>query len=138
MAGENPYLQPLETTRPAGKYTITFLPMDVTVEVDPERIPYGRTGQPGSILDIALEHDIELNHNCGGVCACSTCHVIVHEGARTLPDASEDEEDMLDLAPALTPTSRLACQSVPDGTADLIVEVPEWNRNAVSEEPHDQ
>lgn len=137
MAGENPYLEPAQSVLPTQKFTITFLPMDVTVEVDPARLPYGRTGQPGSILDIALEHDIELEHNCGGVCACSTCHVIVREGFRTVADASEDEEDMVDLAPGVTPQSRLACQSVPDGTENLVVEIPEWNRNAVSEGPHD-
>jgi 2Fe-2S ferredoxin len=45
----------------------------------------------------------------------------------------EAEEDELSYAPGLTPSSRLSCQSVPDGTRDLIVEIPAWNRNAVRE-----
>ena len=71
------------------------------------------------------------------MCACSTCHVIIREGFDSIPEASDDEEDMLDSAPALTPLSRLACQSVPTGAQNLIVEIPEWNRNAVREGDHD-
>jgi 2Fe-2S ferredoxin len=48
-------------------------------------------------------------------------------------EATEDEEDMLDMAPGLQPNSRLACQCVPDGTSDVVVEIPDWNRNLVSE-----
>jgi len=134
MGGTNPFLrQETRAERPAKKYTITFLPMEETVEVDPEAVPYGRDGQPGSVLDIALGHGIEIDHACGGVCACSTCHVIVREGLESCPEASEDEEDQLDNAPGLEEGSRLACQCVPDGTRDLVVEVPGWNRNLVSE-----
>ena len=136
MAGTNPYLKHTDVPKPVQKYTVTFLPENTVVEVDPDAIPYGRTGQPGSILDIALDNGIDLEHSCGGLCACSTCHVIVHEGLASIPEASEDEEDMLDNAPGLTPNSRLACQSVPDGSANLVVEVPEWNRNAIKEGPH--
>ncbi len=137
MAGENPYIAPVAVEKPVQKYTITFLPMNVTVEVDPAHVPYGRTGRPGSILDIALAHGIDLEHSCGGVCACSTCHIIVREGFDTLPEAGDEEEDMLDSAPSLERWSRLACQSVPPGTRNLIVEVPQWNRNAVQETPHE-
>jgi 2Fe-2S ferredoxin len=59
--------------------------------------------------------------------------VIVREGEPSCNEATEDEEDMLDLAPGLTPQSRLACQCVPDGSTDLVVEIPSWNRNLVSE-----
>lgn len=136
MAGENPYISAPDVQLPTQKFTITFQPMNVVVEVDPAKIPYGRTGEPGSILDIALAHGIEIEHACGGVCACSTCHVIVREGLASLPEATEEEEDSLDLAPSLTPWSRLGCQSVPNGTTNLVVEVPDWNRNAVKETPH--
>lgn len=117
-------------------YNVTFKTPegDKTVEVDPAKAPFGRDGEPGSILDIALAAGIEIDHACGGVCACSTCHVIVRSGFDTIPEADEDEEDQLDLAPGLTPESRLGCQAVPDGTEDLVVEVPAWNRNMVSEE----
>jgi 2Fe-2S ferredoxin len=134
MGGTNPYIKPVEAKLPTKPYTITFLPMDVKVEVDPAKLPYSREGQKGSILEIALGHGIEIDHACGGVCACSTCHVIVRKGFDSIPEASEDEEDQLDNAPGLTPQSRLSCQSVPDGTSDLVVEVPSWNRNLVKED----
>ena len=134
MGGTNPFLKPVEARLPAAKYAITFLPSGEKVEVDPAELPYSRDGQKGSILEIALGHGIEIDHACGGVCACSTCHVIVREGVESIPEASEDEEDQLDNAPGLTPQSRLACQAVPDGSKDLVVEIPEWNRNLVKED----
>jgi len=103
------------------------------VEVDPEKIPYGDTGLPGSILDIALANGIDIDHSCGGVCACSTCHCIVREGDTTLSDMTDAEDYQLSNAPGLTLKSRLSCQSVPDGTKNLVVEIPSWNRNAVRE-----
>jgi 2Fe-2S ferredoxin len=133
MGGTNPYIPKNEPTPADQKFKITFQPMNVTVEVDPDKIPYGVTGLPGSILDIALSHGISIDHSCGGVCACSTCHVIVRQGGDSLSDMIEAEEDQLSFAPGLTPSSRLSCQSVPNGTRDLVVEVPEWNRNAVRE-----
>lgn len=133
MGGTNPYIEEPDVKMPAAKYRITFLPMNKTIEVDPEKLPYAEDGLPGSILEIALGHGIEIDHACGGVCACSTCHVVVKEGSKTLNDATDAEEDQLDQAPDLKPTSRLACQSVPDGTCDVVVEIPEWNRNLVQE-----
>ncbi|RME30713.1 MAG: 2Fe-2S ferredoxin [Candidatus Zixiibacteriota bacterium] len=92
---------------------IRFLPQDVEVEV-----PAGKT-----ILDAALDNNIRIDHNCGGNCACSTCHVIIESGYETLPEMSEDEEDMLDEAENLTDTSRLACQV--KVTQDLVVRIPD-------------
>lgn len=109
------------------------MPMNVTVEVDPDKVPYGVTGLPGSILDIALANGIDIDHACGGVCACSTCHCIVREGLDTCSDMSDGEEDELSFAPGLTPNSRLSCQTVPNGRRNLIVVIPDWNRNAVRE-----
>jgi len=78
---------------------------------------------PGiTILDAALDNGIELDHNCGGNCACSTCHVIVEEGFENLSEMSEEEEDMLDTATGLTLESRLACQSQVKG--DITVRIP--------------
>jgi 2Fe-2S ferredoxin len=114
--------------------TIRAHSQETTIKVDPSGAPFSRDGEPGSLLDIALGNDIEIDHACGGVSACSTCHVIVTEGLESMPEADEDEEDMLDLAPGLTTRSRLACQCIADGTVNVTFEVPSWNRNHVSEE----
>ncbi|MCI0548189.1 MAG: 2Fe-2S iron-sulfur cluster-binding protein [Candidatus Rokubacteria bacterium] len=103
-------------------HTVTFLPLNVTVEVDESKYPLADHGQPGSLLDIALAHDIRLEHNCGGSCACTTCHVIVREGEEHLSPMAEDEEDRLDTAEGLTLHSRLGCQAVVRG--DVVVEIP--------------
>lgn len=110
---------------------ITFLPEKVTFEFDPEKLPYSGHGKPGSILDIALNFDFPLEHACGGNCACTTCHVIVKEGEKNLSEIEEDEEDRLFQAADLTLHSRLGCQAVVRG--DVVVEIPAWNRNYVSE-----
>jgi ferredoxin, 2Fe-2S len=136
MGGTNPYIGKVETRLPKQKYTLTILPAGKVIEVDPAKLPYSRDGNKGSILEIALGHGVEIDHACGGVCACSTCHVIVREGFETMPEASEDELDQLDNARGLTPQSRLACQAVPDGSRDVVVEIPSWNRNLVGETPH--
>jgi 2Fe-2S ferredoxin len=137
MSQHNPYLDAAEVPRPTTPYRVTFLLPDGEqheIDVDPAKIPYGDHGQAGSLLDIALGHNIPLDHACGGVCACSTCHVIVRQGLSTCNEATDDEEDELDEAYGLTPKSRLACQCVPNGAQDLVVEVPAVNRNLVSED----
>ena len=133
MGGTNPYLEQAAPAPATRKFTITFLPMNITVEVDPEKIPYGVTGLPGSILDIALAHGIDIDHACGGVCACSTCHCIVREGLESCSEMSDCEEDELSYAPGLEPKSRLACQTVANGSYNLVVHIPNWNRNIVRE-----
>lgn len=136
MGGQNPYIPDADVARPTRKYVLTIVDeheVEHRLEVDPERIPYSDHGLPGSILDIALAHDVEIDHACGGVCACSTCHVIVQHGLNATNEASDAEEDQLDDAYGLTANSRLACQCVPDGTADLRVVVPKWNRNLARE-----
>ena len=104
-------------------HRVTFLPAGTTVEVDDERYPLADHGKPGSLLDIALAHGIELEHNCGGSCACTTCHVVVREGEQNLSEMEDDEEDRLDTAVGLTIRSRLGCQAVVKG--DVTVEIPE-------------
>lgn len=135
MGGSNPYIEKVETEAAVQAFTITFHTPEKTIEVsvDPEKIPYGPTGQPGSILDVALGAGIDLEHACGGVCACSTCHVIVKEGLETSNEPTDDELDQLDEAPAITLESRLACQCVANGTKNLVVEIPAWNKNLVKE-----
>ena len=133
MAGKNPYIQEAEYERPRQTYTVTFLGQGEPIVVDPDELPYGRTGLPGSILDIALEHGIPLDHACGGVCACSTCHVIIREGLESCNESTDDEQDMLDEARGVELNSRLACQCVANGTKHVVVEIPGWNRNLVKE-----
>ncbi len=133
MAGSNPYIKAPTTSPASQKFTLTFLPGNTTVDQDPATPLTSETGLPGSILDIALAAGIDIDHACGGVCACSTCHIIVKQGLDSCNESTEDEEDQLEKAPGLTPQSRLACQCVPNGATPLIIEVPNWNRNAVRE-----
>jgi len=136
MAAQNPYIQDDDPQLPSDRYAVTFIDAQQqkhVIEVDPAEIPYGDHGRPGSLLDIALAHGIAIDHACGGVCACSTCHVIVTEGLDSCNEPSDAEEDQLDNAYGVTAQSRLACQCVPCGTNDLTVTVPSWNRNLVSE-----
>jgi 2Fe-2S ferredoxin len=76
-----------------------------------------------SILHAAMENTIRLQHNCGGVCSCSTCHVIIKQGMENLPPISDEEDDQLDSAVGLTIHSRLACQCKIHG--DVTVEIPD-------------
>ena len=88
--------------------------------------------EPGkSLLVTAQQNDIDIEGACEGVMACSTCHLIVSEDwFEKLPDASEEEEDMLDLAYGLTRTSRLGCQiTVTEDLDGLVIRVPDETRN---------
>jgi 2Fe-2S ferredoxin len=93
-------------------------------------------GKGEHLLEIALEHGINIEHACGGVCACSTCHVYINQGMDDLSEAEDKELDRVEEAPAVKLTSRLSCQSVIQGDGPIVVEVPAWNRNAVKEQPH--
>ena len=133
MSGKNPYLVPPKTTLPTRAYTIHLEGFPEPIVVDPSELPHDEPGLPGSLLSALLARGVEIDHACGGVCACSTCHVVVKKGLQSCSEANDDEEDMLDGAPALTSQSRLACQCVPDGTSDIFLKIPEWNRNMVKE-----
>lgn len=76
-----------------------------------------------SILEIALTHDIDLHHNCGGVCACSTCHLYVNKGEDFLEELTDKEEDFIDRAISPRLNSRLGCQCVLLPGGDGLVEV---------------
>jgi len=138
LGGKNPYLKAVDFEPATRRFRVTFRHdgRETVVDVDPAKLPLGRDGLPGSLLDIGLGNGIAIDHACGGVCACSTCHVVVREGEKSLNEQTDQEADMLDNAPGLTPQSRLSCQSVPNGTCDLVVEIPAWNRNLVREEHH--
>ena len=137
MGGTNPYISAPKTERATRAFKITFKTPGTgesrELEIQPEDMPSSGTGLPGSLLDIALACDIDIDHACGGVSACSTCHVVVRQGLPSCNPSEEAEDDQLDKAPGLTPQSRLACQCVPNGTQDLVVEIPNWNRNLVRE-----
>lgn len=85
-----------------------------------------------SICDTLLNHDIDIDHACDKVCACTTCHVIVREGYQSLNPAEENEEDLLDKAWGLEPLSRLSCQAIV-GSTDLVVEIPKYSINMAKE-----
>jgi 2Fe-2S ferredoxin len=107
---------------------IIFLPNE-------EHCPEGlvvEAEQGESILDIALENDIDIEHACEKSCACTTCHIIVREGFDSLEESDELEDDMLDKAWGLEPDSRLSCQAIVD-KEDLVVEIPKYTINQVSE-----
>ncbi len=103
---------------------------DRIIECDLARAPFQHDGKPGSLLDILLGHGVPLEHACGGVCACTTCHVIVKKGLPVLVPSEEQEDDLLDKAPGLTPSSRLGCQAVvTDPNAEIEVVVPRHTIN---------
>jgi ferredoxin, 2Fe-2S len=87
-----------------------------------------------SVLEIAHKHGVDIEGACEGSLACSTCHVIVDpEWHELLKEASEDEEDMLDLAFGLTQTSRLGCQIIMTEELDgLTVKLPSATRNMMN------
>ncbi|MCL5953347.1 MAG: 2Fe-2S iron-sulfur cluster-binding protein [Nitrospirae bacterium] len=101
---------------PDSRLAEPFTPTTVTV---PEN---------ASILEAAKAAGVPLEHNCGGVCACSTCHVIVEDGFDRLSVMEEDEEDQLDRAEGLTLKSRLGCQARING--DISVRIPPCSRGS--------
>jgi 2Fe-2S ferredoxin len=137
MGGVNPYIRKGPGAKATKAFKVTFVDettgRSTEVAVDPTTFPLGAIGLEGSVLDIAAGAGVEINHSCGGVCACSTCHVHVQKGGASCPGATDDEEDELDKAPGVSTDSRLACQCVPDGSQDLLVLIPKWNRNQVAE-----
>ncbi|MBB1162370.1 ISC system 2Fe-2S type ferredoxin [Aquariibacter albus] len=101
----------------------------------PEYCPQGTElqAEPGSsICEALLEHGIAIEHACDMSCACTTCHVIVREGFRSLNDMDENEEDLLDRAWGLEPDSRLSCQAF-IAQQDLVVEIPKYSINHAKE-----
>jgi ferredoxin, 2Fe-2S len=123
---------------PVGENTVqvTFLPEGKTVTFEHGKLPYEDHGKEESILDVALNCGVTLDHACGGNCACTTCHVWVKEGAELLSPMDDDEADRLDMAADLQLNSRLGCQVQIVKPGKVVVEIPAWNRNYISEEHH--
>lgn len=90
----------------------------------------GQTGE--TVLNTILSNDIDLEHACEKVCACTTCHIIVREGFDSLGESDELEDDLLDKAWGLEPDSRLSCQAI-IADEDLVIEIPKYTVNMVSE-----
>jgi ferredoxin, 2Fe-2S len=113
---------------------VTFILRDgtrKTVQFEHGKMEYQHHGLPESFLDVAMNHDIPLEHACGGSCACTTCHLIIREGMQNLSDMEDNEADRLDTAWDLTTSSRLGCQAVIKG--DVVAEFPMYTRNYVQE-----
>ena len=94
--------------------------------------------RPGmTVMEGARDNGIPgIDADCGGACACSTCHVYLEKGEESISEAEEDEEDRVEEAPGLQINSRLACQCTIEGDGPIEVRVPSWNRNAIKEVPH--
>ena len=107
---------------------VTFLP-------HPALCPEGKTlaAQSGdSLIRLALDHGIAIEHACEMSCACTTCHVIIDQGLSSLKAATDNEEDMLDKAWGLEAHSRLSCQ-LKVGEEDITVRIPRYTLNQVAE-----
>jgi ferredoxin, 2Fe-2S len=108
--------------------TITILPhAEFCPEGDTIEAPRGT-----SICEALLDNGIEIEHACEMSCACTTCHVVVKQGLDSLGEMDEAEEDLLDRAWGLTPTSRLSCQAILSDQ-DVVIEIPKYSINQVRE-----
>jgi len=107
----------------------------ITVLPHPDAAPHGLTIEAKTGVSICrslVDQDVDIEHACDMVCACTTCHVIVRQGFNSLNPLSENEEDLLDMAWGLTPLSRLSCQAKL-GTEDVIIEIPKYSINHAKE-----
>ena len=107
----------------------------IKVQPHPEYCPEGieleaKTGEP--VIDVLLRNNIKIEHACEMQCACTTCHVYVREGYDDLPEAKEEEDELLDKAWGLDLDSRLSCQVIVQDK-DLLIEIPKYTLNQVSE-----
>ncbi len=101
-----------------GKITFKFEEKDkqeVTVEIF----------EGDTILDVTMDNDIDLHHNCGAVCACSTCHIYLEQGDDLVKELSDKEEDFIDRALNPKLSSRLACQCEVEEDGDFVVTIPD-------------
>ena len=104
-------------------------------------LPHDEYCPEGSVIDVTagtsicealLENDIPIEHACELSCACTTCHVIVREGFKSLNPSDENEDDLLDRAWGLSPMSRLSCQAIV-AQQDLVIEIPKYSINHAKE-----
>jgi|TARA_B100001059_G_scaffold94331_1_gene93586 2Fe-2S ferredoxin len=90
-------------------------------EEDPDKQVEVEVENRDTILDAALDNNLHLNHNCGAVCACSTCHVYIDKGMNDLPEISDKEEDFIDRAENPRINSRLACQCIISSNIEVTI-----------------
>jgi 2Fe-2S ferredoxin len=101
----------------------------ITFEFEEDKEPITVEMEEGeNILEVALDHDIHLSHNCGGVCACSTCHIYVEQGEDFIAEMSDAEEDFVDRARNPKINSRLACQCILEEEGDLKIIIPDQSQ----------
>ena len=107
---------------------ITILPhAEYCPEGDTIEAPRGT-----SLCEAMLDNGIPIEHACEMACACTTCHVVVKQGFNSLGEMDEAEEDLLDRAWGLTPTSRLSCQAIVSDQ-DVVIEIPKYSINHAKE-----
>ena len=107
----------------------------ITVLPHPEYCPSGdviEAPSGTSICEALLDSGIGIEHACEMSCACTTCHVVVKEGFQSLGEMDEIEEDLLDMAWGLSPTSRLSCQATLSNQ-DVVIEIPKYSINHAKE-----
>jgi ferredoxin, 2Fe-2S len=103
-------------------YTIRF--SFIQKGIEPATLSGIEPGQ--TLLEIALKNDIELHHNCGGVCSCTTCHLFIEKGMEFIDEMSRREKDFVKTVMGHKPNSRLGCQSLLiDGAGELELTVPD-------------
>jgi 2Fe-2S ferredoxin len=91
-----------------------------------EPITFNNVEEGQSLLELALKNDIDLHHNCGGVCACTTCHLYIDKGMEFIDEITDKEEDFIDRAVNPRLNSRLGCQSLlMDGNGEIEVTIPD-------------
>lgn len=126
-----------DADHPPATVPVTFILQDPkSLTGKDERVVTVLGSKGESILETAMDNGINIEHSCGGVCACSTCHVYLNKGESSVTEAQDDELDRVEEAPDLRRNSRLSCQAKITGDGPIEVEVPSWNRNAVKERPH--
>lgn len=119
----------LATTKTQTMIKITVLPNETLCPKGAEfSVPEGT-----NLCEALLEQNIRIEHACELSCACTTCHVVMREGGQSLDEATENEEDMLDMAWGLTAQSRLSCQTIVRGTP-LVIEIPKYTINHARED----
>src|SRR5687768_1259595 len=119
---------PASAVAPNSMPRITVLPH---AEICPQGAEF-ESASGVSVADALLDHHVDIEHACGKVAACTTCHCIIRKGFNSLPPAEDIEEDLLDRAWGLTSVSRLSCQAIVQNE-DLTIEIPKYSINHAKE-----